>query len=264
VSKKPGSHRNLALARRPVELPESFYEDWWITEVLHTVKSGKEATVYCCRAHPHAGGGLLAAKVYRSRKNRGFQNDAVYQEGRVILDSRIRRAFAKKTRMGREFQAQSWLWHEYSILGRLYGVGADVPKPFFSDGDAVLLEYFGGERQPAPMLAEITLERGEAQAALDLLLWNVELMLAHNVVHGDLSPYNVLYWESKPRLIDFPQWIDPRLNRHGYELLLRDVENLCDYFTHCGVSAEPRRFADGLWHRFTHDRLRPEGFPVPV
>ena len=52
--------------------------------------------------------------------------------------------------------------------------------------------------------------------------------------------------------------------RHGYELLLRDVEHLCDYFTHCGVRTDGRRFADGLWHRFSHDRLRPEGFPVPV
>ena len=40
-------------------LPESFYEDWLITEVLHVVKSGKEATVYCCRAHPHTGEKLI-------------------------------------------------------------------------------------------------------------------------------------------------------------------------------------------------------------
>jgi serine/threonine-protein kinase RIO1 len=28
----------------------TFFEDGWIEEVLFPVKSGKEATVYCCRA----------------------------------------------------------------------------------------------------------------------------------------------------------------------------------------------------------------------
>ena len=42
------------------------------------VKSGKEATVYCCQAHPSTGAKLLAAKVYRSRNNRSFKNDVIY------------------------------------------------------------------------------------------------------------------------------------------------------------------------------------------
>jgi len=49
------------LAKKPIELPGSFYEDWLITEVVRVVKSGKEATVYCCRAHPSQGTDLLAA-----------------------------------------------------------------------------------------------------------------------------------------------------------------------------------------------------------
>ena len=84
---------------------EEFVADGRITEVLHVVKSGKEATVLCCAAHRSQGTPWLAAKVYRSRNKRGFKNDAVYQEGRVILDGRARRAFAKKTRKGREVQS---------------------------------------------------------------------------------------------------------------------------------------------------------------
>src|SRR5262245_49212255 len=71
---------------------EPFFRQKWISEVLHTVKSGKEATVYCCRAHPDTEMDLFAAKVYRSRDDRSFKNDAVYQEGRMILDRRLRRA----------------------------------------------------------------------------------------------------------------------------------------------------------------------------
>ncbi|MCB0231717.1 MAG: hypothetical protein KDH90_21780, partial [Anaerolineae bacterium] len=44
-----------------------FYRDNVITEVVARVKGGKEANVYCCRAHPKTGMDLIAAKVYRPR-----------------------------------------------------------------------------------------------------------------------------------------------------------------------------------------------------
>src|SRR5207245_350234 len=90
-----GVDRSAALRRRsskegrmsrssPISLPQEFYEARLITGIDHVVKSGKEATVYCCRAHPATGAEFLAAKVYRPRQVRSFQNDAVYQQGRVI------------------------------------------------------------------------------------------------------------------------------------------------------------------------------------
>jgi len=35
---------------------ETFYVENLIVDVLGNVKSGKEATVYCCQAHPSTGG----------------------------------------------------------------------------------------------------------------------------------------------------------------------------------------------------------------
>src|SRR5438270_7415259 len=83
---------------------EHFFTEGMITEVLHVVKSGKEATVYCCQAHPSTGVELLAAKVYRPRNQRGFKNDAIYREGRVIREGHVRRAVQNKSRFGREVQ----------------------------------------------------------------------------------------------------------------------------------------------------------------
>src|SRR2546430_17425234 len=71
---------------------DDFFAQGLITNVLYEVKSGKEATVYCCEAHPSTGVELLAAKFYRARQHRNFKNDSVYQEGRAILDKRVRRA----------------------------------------------------------------------------------------------------------------------------------------------------------------------------
>src|SRR5690242_16781758 len=52
-----------------------FYEQDLITDVLRVIKSGKEATVYCCAADPAMGRKLLAAKVYRPRMFRSLKND---------------------------------------------------------------------------------------------------------------------------------------------------------------------------------------------
>lgn len=244
------------MKKKPIELPESFYEDWLITEVLRVVKSGKEATVYCCRAHPATGATLLAAKVYRPREQRGFKNDAVYQEGRVILDKRIRRAFEKKTRKGREFQFSSWMAHEFGILSRLHAAGADVPRPYACDENALLLEFFGDEHGPAPLLENVALERDEAEREFERVLRNLELCLAHNVVHGDLSPYNILFWNSQARLIDFPQAVDPRANRNAFSLFERDITSVCDYFARFEVHSDPERLARSLWERFADHKRR--------
>jgi RIO kinase 1 len=54
---------------------ETFFEQEFISDVLTNVKGGKEASVYCCEAHPITGMPLLAAKVYRPRMFRNLRND---------------------------------------------------------------------------------------------------------------------------------------------------------------------------------------------
>lgn len=228
----------------------TFYDEWLITDVLNIIKSGKEATVYCCRAHPSAGAKLLAAKVYRSREFRSFKHDALYREGRVILDARLRRAVRKKTQTGRDVQFTSWVEHEFQTLKLLHDAGADVPKPFAQSGSAILMEYVGDYQSPAPMLKDVSLELEEAQALFDLLMSNVELWLACNIVHADLSAYNILYWEGKVKVIDFPQSVDARFNPNAYFLLTRDIAKLCRYFMRYGMQLDPSRLAEELWTRF--------------
>lgn len=230
-------------------VPESFFEDELITEVIGVVKSGKEATVYCCRAHPNTGVELLAAKTYRDRDRRSFKNDAVYQEGRVVLDRRARRAVESKTRFGRETQAELWKNHEFTTLHLLHAAGSDVPRPFAADGNALLIEYFGEPGRPAPILHEVDLGRDEARELFEQLLRNIDLWLTCNQVHGDLSPYNILYTPERLVIIDFPQSIDPRLNPNGYRLLQRDVESICHYFSEFGVRANPHWITRDLWQK---------------
>ena len=85
------------------------------------------------------------------------------------------------------------------------------------------------------MLKDVELDQPEevAKQAIEL----VEKLLQAFIVHGDLSQYNLLYWNDKLFVIDFPQAVDfsSRVDRHirleeAKPLLLRDLRNLQNYF----------------------------------
>jgi RIO kinase 1 len=233
----------------PTEL-EQFRDDGWLTDVLYLVKGGKEATVYCCSAGPKIGAGLVAAKVYRQRKYRSFKDDSVYQQGRVIVDRRLRRAVGKKTKAGRGCQFGLWVNSEFETLELLHRAGADVPRPYAHSPDTILMEYVGDDEMAAPPLRYAHLELDEASDLFNRLMRNIELWLGVNCVHGDLSPFNILYWQGNPVVIDFPQAVDARFNPHAYTLLQRDITNVCSYFDQYKQQADPDRIARDLWRSY--------------
>jgi RIO kinase 1 len=234
-----------------------FYEDQVITDVLRQVKGGKEATVYCCAAHPVTGAKLIAAKVYRPSIFRNLKNDSLYREGRDVLDEsgkaahsrREKLAMAKKTRFGQDLSHLAWLSNEFRTMSVLHEAGADVPKPFAQSENAILMDYIGEERWPAPTLIGVNLRKTEAQPLFDRVIENINLMLTNEIIHADLSAHNILYWDGEVKIIDFPQAVNPYVNPQALALLERDVERVCQYFARYGVEADARQLAADIWAR---------------
>src|SRR4051794_12680196 len=110
---------------------DSFLDSGLISEVLEFVKGGKEATVFRCRAgrssrdgaRNGAGERFFAAKVYRPQKYRRFRDDANYQDGRVILDARARRAAKKNSAFGQQVHQGLWVAAEYETQQMLHEAG---------------------------------------------------------------------------------------------------------------------------------------------
>jgi len=238
----------------------AFYDQALITDVLAMVKGGKEASVYCCAAHPTTGIPWLAAKVYRPHEFRTLRNDRIYREGRDILtsagrpvkvtDHRIMRAIGKKTAFGRQVMHTSWLMHEYAAMEQLHHAGAAVPEPVAASENAILMGYCGDGQVAAPTLNEISLDQEEAHALFREVLRNIGLMLEHQMIHGDLSAYNILYWEGEITLIDFPQVTDVRTNNRAYGILERDITRVCQYFARQGVRCDADGIMEELWARY--------------
>lgn len=259
---------------RPARHEEGFLKDSLqpfvtqvlIDDVLALVKGGKEANVYLCQAAPHLDMELIAAKVYRPRQFRNLRNDITYREGRELVsslgipiknqDNREMRAIHKKTSFGAELTHISWLMHEHLTLQRLHKLGAAVPTPIGVGENAILMTYVGDRSRPAPVLHGIALPPREAEGLFDEVLRNVELMLAHGMIHGDLSAYNILYWEGKVTLIDFPQVTLSESNHNAYRIFQRDVRRVCEYFAMQGVERDADAIVRRLWNR--HVRLAPD------
>jgi RIO kinase 1 len=256
----PGFNPTLLASRRDafwiLSSLEPFYNQKLITDVLHEAHSGKEATVFCCKAHSSTGMEYLAAKVYRPRMFRSLRNDAIYRFSRVQRDeqgqaehgnSRRGSAATRKTEKGRAAQVASWIEYEYQTQRLLYTHGANVPGTFAQIGNAVLMEYIGNVGDPAPRLSDVLLEQEEAQPLFDCIIHNIELALIHGRIHGDLSEYNVLYWQGAVTLIDFAQAVDPYHNSDVFSLFVRDIERICQYFARYDVKCNSHELAREIW-----------------
>ena len=159
----------------------------------------------------------------------------------------MQHAMAKRTEYGKNLLHQSWIAHEFTCMQVLKNAGADVPVPYEMADNAILMGYLGDLDGCAPTLSEISLEHREARILFEHILKNINILLDNDRVHGDLSAYNILYWENDITLIDFPQVISPKVNRNAYFIFQRDVARICEYFNKQGLSLNPAVIAQDIW-----------------
>jgi RIO kinase 1 len=242
------------------EVFEHFLDEGLIERVIRPIKSGKEASVHLVRANPRTTGEELAAlKIYHPLDRRDFRDESLYRDGEFIKERRIRAALEKKTRFGREVQGGLWVGREWETLHALFAAGAAVPRPIEATDSAILMSYIGDERDAAPQLQRYRpRDQAEAEELLEQCLHAIERMLYHDVIHGDLSPFNVLVWEGRICVIDLPQAVDPKKNRHAESLLTRDVARVCEHFGRRGILRDPATTAAELWTAWTFADLVPE------
>ena len=229
----------------------SLLEDGIITNVIRPLLSGKEAQVYLVESE----GQLCAAKVYKAANDRSFRNRSQYKEGRTVRNSRDQRAMGKRSKHGRRREEAAWDSAEADTIYKLDAAGVRVPKPLaFVDGVLIMECISTEDGEPAPRLADCTFEPEHADAVFDQLMREVARMLSVDVVHGDLSTFNVLIEEGGPVIIDFPQAINAAQNQNAKRILLRDVANLTSHFKR-GKPLHELRYGYEMWDLYSRGEL---------
>jgi RIO kinase 1 len=230
-------------------------DDGVIDEVVRSLKSGKEATVYVVRS----GSQMRCAKVYRNMAQRSFQKRAQYQEGRKVRGSRQARAISKSTRFGRKEQEAAWKNAEVDALYQLVAAGVRVPKPHgYFDGVLIMELVTDATGSPAPRLGEVELSGETAREYHRILIRQVVRMLCIGLIHGDLSEFNVLVTADGPVIIDLPQAVNAAGNNAALAMLERDVNNLRTTLGRSAPELLTTEFAREMWSLFEQGELRPD------
>lgn len=240
----------------------NFHQHQWFDDVLRLVKGGKEASVYLVSGNATTNTEFIAAKIYRPRMFRQLRKDHLYRLGRdrlddsgnVVIDEGTAHAMAKRSAFGLQALHTSWIMHEVRTLKLLNEAGAAVPVVFASGDNAILMTYVGDAEQVAPTLDSVVLSPDEAAPLFAFVVDQIDLMLSVDRVHGDLSAYNMLYWDGELTLIDFPQAVGPNKNPSAWMIFKRDVTRVCEYFARMGVkdAGHPGRLARDLWTSYGH------------
>lgn len=223
-----------------------------IDSVVRQLMSGKEAMVYVVRC----GDESRCAKIYKEATHRSFRQAVDYTENRKTKNSRQARAMAKGTRFGRQAQEAAWQSAEVDALYRLAAAGVRVPKPYnFLDGVLLMEMVADANGEAAPRLNDVTFTAEEARAHHRTLLAEVVRMLCAGVVHGDLSEFNILLAHDGPVIIDLPQAVDAAGNNHAKRMLLRDVENLRNFFGGFAPDLLSSHYGPEIWALYEQGAL---------
>jgi RIO kinase 1 len=195
----------------------------------YPISTGKEGGVFRASAPD----GFRAVKIYRI-------GNTVFRHVPPYVIEWLRREVGAMGNTSRMIFA--WTRREHTVLTQLRAAEVRVPQPFAWFRNVLVMEFIGAGGLPAPPMQEAVLRDPTAVYA-DLTTQLRRMVATAHLVHGDLSPYNVLILEDRPVIIDVAQAISTE-HPHARELLLRDATNFAKYFRRLGVETSPEAFFD--------------------
>lgn len=192
-----------------------------IETIDYPIARGKEAHVF--RATSKAG--PLAVKIFHTT-NAVFKGLAKYIDG----DPR----FSGLSRRHREL-VNIWVRKEFRNLKRMRKSGLRVPEPMMNLKNVLVMEFIGDNESPSPRLKDVEVE-DPGSVFDDLLEIAAVIWQTCDLVHADLSEYNILWHDGRPWVIDAGQAVTTR-HPSAKEFLVRDVTRITEWASRRGLEA---------------------------
>ncbi len=182
--------------------------------------------------------------VFRATKGKELRAVKIYRIGNTVFRrlppyalEELRRETSVRNYGGLVF---AWTRREHTILGRLTDAGVRCPRPYGHYRNVLVMEFIGTEEGAAPRLKDAAID--DPAALYQELVREIGRMIREaHLVHGDLSPYNTLFFEGRVVLIDVAQAI-PTDHPEARRLIVRDLENFSRFLGRLGLEVEPQEF----------------------
>ena len=198
-----------------------FMTEGVLNEVNGVVSAGKEARVYWGK---NKEGNDLAVKIYLTSSAEFKKGMFKYIEG----DYRF-----KGVKHDTRSLIFAWAQKEFRNLEQAFRAKVNVPKPIAVRNNVLVMEFIGKNGLSAPSLKEL-LPINPEKTYRQLLTYLKRLYRKADLVHGDLSEYNIMVWNGKPVLFDVSQSV-PSSHPLARSLLERDLTNVNKFFSRIGV-----------------------------
>ncbi|WP_407283316.1 serine protein kinase RIO [Methanolobus sp. WCC1] len=194
-----------------------------------SISTGKEANVFLAEDNEKD----IAVKIYRISSST-FNS----MEDYILGDPRFR-----NVRHSKRDIIFAWTKKEQRNLVRAKEAGLRVPEPIVAERNILVMEFMGNKGVPFPQLKDYRMEKETAKEAFNTIINYIDLLYNEaNLVHGDLSEYNILIIPEteEPVFIDMGQSVT-REHPRSIEFLIRDIENIARYFKKYGIREDPHQ-----------------------
>ena len=189
-----------------------------VSRLDYIIAKGKEADVYLADSGSSIAGELAVLKIFRIETS-SFDKRVEYMFGDPRFD---------KIRKNNTYEiVVTWCKKEFGNLKIAQMAEIHAPIPYYFKENILAIEFIGTGRLPAPVLKNVILD--EPEKVLDTILIDMGKLYKAELVHGDISEYNILIRDGTPYIIDFGQAVvlsHPNAER----FLERDVGNIISYF----------------------------------
>jgi len=202
-------------------------------ELESTIAVGKEANLFSAKK----GSGRVMIKIYRIN---ACDFNKMYDY--IKEDPRYQNLRGKKRQI-----IFSWVQREFRNLMKAREAGVNVPLPITFKNNVLVLELIGNKNSLAPQLKN---QKPKNPADfLKKIVENMKKMYKAELVHADLSPFNILNFEEKPVFIDFSQTTTAK-NTRAEEFLQRDVRIIVQFFKKLGLKVSEEEMIKEIKNKY--------------
>jgi RIO kinase 1 len=198
-----------------------FLKSGILYEVHGIINAGKEARVYWGK---NKEGKDLAVKIY-------LTSSAEFKKGMLkYIEGDYRFKGVKRDTRSLIF---TWAQKEFKNLEQACRAKVRVPKPIAVKNNVLIMEFIGKNGVNASSLKEQA--PSDPEKVYEVLLTYLErLYRKAELVHGDLSEYNIMMWRNRPVLFDMAQAV-PTTHPMAEFFLRRDLTNMNRFFKRLGI-----------------------------
>ncbi len=210
---------------------EKLISDKIINIIDFPISTGKEGNIFRAVTPDNK---VVVVKIYRIN-TATFKHISDY----IIGDPRFKSVH--KTKRDIIF---AWTKKEFKNLQRLKKIGVLAPKPLVYFNNVLVMSYIGSYKKAAPLMKDVILTN--PKKVFDTLIDYISKMYKKaNLVHGDISAYNVLIYRKKPYLIDLGQGVLTE-HQNALDFLKRDIHNVASYFKKYKIKADEEKIFEKI------------------